>query len=47
MGAILERQGGADYSGLILFGGVGSLVGAAFLIAATYLLGKKLGTWKV
>ncbi|KAL5425789.1 hypothetical protein PMIN04_002401 [Paraphaeosphaeria minitans] len=47
MGAILNRQGGADYSSLMLFGGIGSIVGAAFLIVARYLLGKKLRTWKV
>jgi hypothetical protein len=47
MGAILERQGSTEYSGLILLGGVGSIVGAALLVVATYLLGRKLGTWKV
>jgi hypothetical protein len=47
MGAILERQGSMEYSGLIIFSGVGSIVGAALLVVATYLLGKKLGTWKV
>ncbi|KAF2446718.1 MFS general substrate transporter [Karstenula rhodostoma CBS 690.94] len=47
MGAILDRQGDAEFSGLILFGGVGSIAGAAFLGVATYFLGKKLGTWKV
>ncbi|KAL1605338.1 hypothetical protein SLS60_004886 [Paraconiothyrium brasiliense] len=47
MGKILEEQNGTNYEGLILFGGVSSIVGAAFLAAATYLLGKKLSTWKV
>ncbi|ORY03674.1 major facilitator superfamily domain-containing protein [Clohesyomyces aquaticus] len=47
MGAILGRQGGTDYSGLAIFGGATLLVGTAFLISATYLLGKTRGSWKV
>lgn len=47
MGAILHRQGDHDYSGLQVFSGVGSIIGAVFLIAATYSLGKAKGTWKV
>lgn len=47
MGAILDQQSSTDYSGLIIFGGVGSVLGAGFLVTATYLLGKKLSTWKV
>ncbi|KAF2034217.1 MFS general substrate transporter [Setomelanomma holmii] len=47
MGAILNRQGAHDYSGLQIFGGVSSIVGCVFLVGSTYLIGKKQGSWKV
>ncbi|KAI8633678.1 major facilitator superfamily domain-containing protein [Xylariaceae sp. FL1651] len=47
MGAILDRQGDVDYSGLILFGGATCLLGSIFLAFSTYHLGKIRGTWKV
>ena len=47
MGAILDRQGITEFSGLILFSGVSALIGAAFLFVATYILGRRLSTWKV
>ena len=47
MGAILHQQGDRDYSGLQIFSGVSCITGCVFLIAATYTLAKKQGSWKV
>ncbi|CAJ2511204.1 Uu.00g068290.m01.CDS01 [Anthostomella pinea] len=47
MGAILNRQHDADYSGLQIFAGCSCLLGSGFLAASTYLLAKLRGTWKV
>ncbi|KAF2134691.1 MFS general substrate transporter [Dothidotthia symphoricarpi CBS 119687] len=47
MGAILNRQGNHDFSGLTIFAGVSCLLGSIVLTAATYFLGKTQGSWKV
>jgi MFS family permease len=47
MGAILNRQGDHDYSGLQVFGGSSCLLGSVLLLGATLLLGKTQGTRKV
>jgi hypothetical protein len=47
MGAILNRQGDTDYSGLQLFAAVTCLVGTGLLAASTYYMGQSHGTWKV
>ena len=47
MGAILGRQGGDNYSGLQIFGGVSCLFGSILLTGATHLFGKTQGSWKV
>lgn len=47
MGAILNRQGGSDFSGLQIFASVTALLGSGFLAVSTYFLSRARGTWKV
>ncbi|KAB8233366.1 major facilitator superfamily domain-containing protein [Aspergillus alliaceus] len=47
MGAILNRQGNTDFSGLQLFGGITCLLGSCGIGIATYLLGNLRQTRKV
>ncbi|KAF2709139.1 MFS general substrate transporter [Pleomassaria siparia CBS 279.74] len=46
-GAILDRQGGHEYSGLQIFSGASAVLGSLILVAATYFLGKTKGSRKV
>ncbi|KAK4140138.1 major facilitator superfamily domain-containing protein [Dichotomopilus funicola] len=47
MGAILNRQGDTDYSGLQIFAVATCLIGTGLLAASTYYMGRSHGTWKV
>lgn len=47
MGAILNRQGNTDFSGLQIFASTISILGALGIGASTYLLSKMRKTWKV
>ncbi|KAL5363732.1 MFS general substrate transporter [Aspergillus floccosus] len=47
MGAILNRQGNTDYSGLQIFASTISILGSVGIGASTYLLSKMRKTWKV
>lgn len=47
MGAILDRQGGTDYSGLQIFASVSTLVGAGSMALSAYLLSRLEKTWKI
>jgi MFS family permease len=47
MGAILNRQGSTDFSGLQIFASTISILGSLGIGASTYLLSKMRKTWKV
>lgn len=47
MGAILNRQGGTDFSGLQIFASATALLGSGFLAVSTFLLSRVRNTWKV
>ncbi|TRX91525.1 hypothetical protein FHL15_007530 [Xylaria flabelliformis] len=47
MGAILDRQGGHDYSGLQLVSGTACLLGGVLLAVSTYILSQSRKSWNV
>jgi hypothetical protein len=47
MGAILDRQNDASFTGLQIFCGASALLGAGLLATATYMLGTTRKTRKI
>ncbi|KAI0547028.1 major facilitator superfamily domain-containing protein [Xylaria curta] len=47
MGAILDRQGGHNYSGLQIFSGTACLLGGVLLAISTYILSRSRKSWNV
>lgn len=47
MGAILNSQNKADFSGLQLFASLSTLVGTGLLAMSTYFLSRMRKTWKI